>query len=145
LPLLLLGLAALAGCDSSAPDPDDPGAVALRLFRLAGDEPPAPELESLFEPDALKRSPVSLLDALAALPAGAEARVRGVEQATGGRQAWADLSVELPGGGRADYTVQLRATEGRGWRIAWFQGPGVEWPVSDPGGAGLSTSAPPDP
>jgi len=141
----ILALAVLAGCTAEAPPPPagTPGAAALRLFSLAGEEDRSAEFETIFDPDALADRRVALLDALDSLAASPAPQLTGVSAPEGADEAFADLSVELPGGGRAFYSVMLLASPAGTWRIAWFQGPGVEWPRRGRRGDGLTTSVPP--
>jgi hypothetical protein len=142
--LTLAGLLA-ASCGSPTLDRDDPGSVALSLFELSHRELHQAELEALFEHEALAEQSVSLRDALGRLPPSAEPRLLRTDPSPDGQEVYADLALELPGGGQAAYTVELRAAVDGGWRIAWFQGPGVEWPPSGGSDPGLTTSAPPHP
>lgn len=141
--LTLLALAATVGCSDPGGNTDDPGPVALRLFALADAEPGPEELERWFEPELLASRGVPLLDALDGIAGSGSPTLLAVETAPGAEEAFVDLAVSLPGGGRAVYNVKLRRLGEDGWRIAWFQGPGVEWPPREERGASLTTSAPP--
>ena len=143
--LALLGLAAFVGCSAPELDPNDPASVALQLFTLADAEPGQEELDRLFDPDALANRVVPLLDALDGITGSATPSLLGVETAPGTDEAFVDLELALPGEGRAVYNLKLRRFGQEGWRIAWFQGPGVEWPPRNRRGASLTTSAPPEP
>jgi len=142
---LLLGLLALAGCSAPEPDAHDPESVALRLFALPAAASTVDPLAAVFDPLQLSGGRADLLDALDGLAAPATPTVLGMQTAPEGAEAFVDLEVELPGSGRAVYNVKLRRLGEQGWRIAWFQGPGVEWPTRNPTGPSLSTSAPPQP
>ena len=143
--LTLLGLALIVGCSAPEFDPTDPGSVALQLFTLSDTEPGPQELDLLFDPDELANHVVPLLDALDGIAGSAAPRLLGVETAAGTYEAFVDLELALPGEGRAVYNLKLRQFGQEGWRIAWFQGPGVEWPPRNRRGASLTTSAPPEP
>lgn len=136
---------ALCACAAPHPSPtaEDPGAVALQLFSLPEEPPQEGALAQIFDPDALSGGRVSLLDALEALAGFPPPELLAVEAIEGDEEAFADLAVELPGGGRAAFSVKLRRLEAEGWRVAWFQGPGVEWPSRGRRGESLSTSSPP--
>lgn len=141
--LALLGLAVVVGCSGPEPDPNDPGAVALHLFTRAANAPDPAELLEIFDPDGLADRKVPLLDTLDVIAGSSSPELLGVDIGPDSDEAFVDLAVELPGEGRAVYSVKLRRLEEFGWRIAWFQGPGVEWPTAGRRGAGLTTSAPP--
>ena len=143
--LASLGLLVAAGCSNTQLDPDDPGSVALHLFALAADEPDQEQLATIFDPDMLSQRGVPLLDALDVIAGSAAPDLLGVDTAPGVDEAFVDLAVALPGEGRAVYNVKLRRSGELGWRIAWFQGPGVEWPARGRRGESLTTSAPPEP
>jgi hypothetical protein len=143
--LLLLGLLTVAACSVPAPDPQDPASVALQLFALSESDPGAEELRAWFDPDLLTDQNVALLDALDGISESAAPNLLGVESEPNSQEAFVDLEIELRGAGRAVYNVKVRRIGEDGWRIAWFQGPGVEWPSRNRKGAGLTTSAPPEP
>ena len=143
--LLLLGLMTVAACSAPAPDPQSPASVALQLFALCGTEPEPEELQAWFDPDFLEDHDVELLDALDRISESAAPNLLGLESDPNAQEAFVDLEIELRGAGRAVYNVKLRRIGAEGWRIAWFQGPGVEWPSRNRKGAGLTTSAPPEP
>ena len=92
-----------------------PDRLALELFEIAREEDPAPDrIDALFD-------------------LGQDDRLR----------AAVDLVASLPGGGSADYSVQLTERDGS-WKIVWFNGPGVDWPERRPArGEGLSSSPAP--
>jgi len=142
---LLVVVVALAACGRGTDH--DPGAVAMRLFELSLiDEPTDEQLGRAFDPLPPVDQRAALLDALSTLADVASLRIVDVDLPAGPDDAFADLAGLLPGGGSARFTVRLRKrTEGPDpWRVTWFQGPGVEWPVAESGrGDGLSTSAPP--
>ena len=141
----LLGLALVAGCSAPELDPNDPGSVAQHLFTLATDGPAQEELATIFDPEVLPEHPVALLDALDAIADLEDPELLAVDSSPDTDEVFVDLALALPGEGRAVYSVKLRHLEQAGWRIAWFQGPGVEWPDRGRRGPGLSTSAPPEP
>ena len=132
-------------CGWNADGEPGPAAAALELFELAREvDSQAERLETTFDalPPADDRA--ALLDALELLGAVDVLRVVDVQLAAGPQDAFVDLDASLPGGGLAHYTVRLRASEVQGWRVTWFQGPGVEWPGSERRRSdGLSSSAPP--
>jgi hypothetical protein len=115
----------------------------MNLFVVAGEQNRPAELDSVFDPVSLATGEVALLDALDALAGSPPPELTGVHLSEGEEEAFVDLDVELPGGGRASYNLKLTTGTDGGWRIAWFQGPGVEWPPSGGRGNGLTTSVPP--
>lgn len=142
----VLALALIAGC-AEKPDAvpqDGPGAAAMNLFTLAIEENRPAELDSAFDPGSLDGGDVALADSLDVLAGLRPPELIGVYSSDDGVEAFCDLAVELPGGGRATYNVKLSASPDGGWRIAWFQGPGVEWPRRERRGDGLTTSLPPE-
>ena len=144
--LVLPGLLLAAACGGPEPDPQNPASVAVHLFALAGREPAFEELAATFDAKTLEAWQGPLLDnldALSRLGASEPPEVLGVDRVPGTPEAYVDLAAELPGRGRADCSVLLRSTGETGWRIVWFQGPGIEWPPRSRRDAGLTTSAPP--
>lgn len=136
----------LCGCSdkkpAGAPTGGGPEETGAGLFALARQREPEREtLERLFEDLRDEQRLAALYDALSALRDATDPVPLRVEHLDGLGRAVVDFSADLPGGGAAEFSVQLeQAGEGR-WKITWFQGPGVEWPPRPgPRGAGLSTS-----
>ena len=141
----LLALLALCGCGrSAAPAESGPVSKARELFVLAAlDEPTDDRLLELFDPGRVGDDRAALLDALDRLDDVSPASDVEVTELSGPDEVVVDLTAELPGGGSAGYSVQLRAETDGSWRIDWFLGPGVEWPASQGKDEGLTVSAPP--
>ena len=141
-----MALTALTACGAPDPPMDPAAAAAVELFSIAQGLDPSPdELAARFdEPPQNEGRRATLLDALATLAALPAPRVVAVELQTDPNDAFVDLESELAGGGLARFTVRLAADGAGGWRVRWFQGPGVTWPAN--GGVrnqGLTSSAAP--
>jgi len=135
------------GCGDAGAPPTDPGPgdAALLLFDLARiAEPTGEELAAVIEPVPAGGKRATLLDELSKLAGVTALHVVEVSQPAGPGDAFVDLEARLPEGGIARFSLRMRGSEPGGWRVAWFQGPGVSWPPgkSRPGES-LSSSAPP--
>lgn len=134
-----------AGCPGDSPDapPLDPAArAALEVFDLAQrDDPDGERLEALFGPFE-EGPPADLHDALGALAAAGPPEIVGRERIEDLDREVVDLEAPFDGEGTGRFSVQLTVREnGDGYRVTWFQGPGVDWPPRRrPRDDGLSTS-----
>jgi len=144
---LAVVIAALSGCADTreAPEtkPSGPSDVVFELFRLVSVDDPTPEsVEGLFGKVGDEQAQASLLDAIRALRPVSEVEIVETYPMNNLLRLSFDLLGRLPGGGLAEYSVQLDTASEPG-TIVWFSGPGVEWPTRRRRGDGLSTSAPP--
>jgi hypothetical protein len=140
---LLLLLAACGGSDESAPvDATPEGAARALLAARTTEDGIAEPWDTLFDPPN-EGSTTDLLQALEALPATEEVRILTVELSDDGNEAFVDMEARIEGEGTAGFSARLRAREPSRWRVIWFHGPGLEWPVHAARGDGLSQSAPP--
>jgi hypothetical protein len=142
----VIALLALTACsDGEPPGPPGPEQRALQLFEPSlREEPVAAEVALLFGAELDGAARAALFDALAALPDSPVIEAVASEEMEVLDRMVVDIKAGLPAGGSAKYSVQLEQTDGGGWRILWFQGPGVEWPGQGrTRGDGLTTSAPP--
>jgi hypothetical protein len=147
VPLLLTTLMTLTGCDDPTPVAVDssPEVAALALLEArVVDDRIADPWNVLFD-EVSDASTIDLLEAIEALPTVVASRVTRVDLDLEGREAFVDMDGELPGGGSATFSVRLRCDPEARWRIVWFQGPALEWPLHTAKGDGLSQSAPPGP
>ena len=124
---LSLALAA-PGCGPAAPEPSEPERLALELFRAAA-QPERERLDLLFGPATDEAARAVLADSVERLLPAREPRIVGMEELDGPDQVVIDIEAGLEGGGSGLWSVQVETADG-GWRISWFQGPGVEWPPS---------------
>ncbi|HXV75502.1 MAG TPA: hypothetical protein VD788_04225 [Candidatus Polarisedimenticolaceae bacterium] len=140
------GLVLLVAGSCGETSPEEPLRTALLLFEIAAQKPrDEAMLARVFEMQDDEADRAKLGDALDALPAAAgRPEVRLVDRFDELGRVAVDLTVLLPGGSEADYTVQLQRMGESDWRVIEFHGPGVSWPPRPvPGGEGLSTR--PDP
>ena len=140
---LLLAAAVAVGCAGEAPPAPDPAeAAVVELFALAAEPDPTPERIAALFGRLSGGVPPQLFDSLAALTDAGRPVVVRREELTGLDRVVFDLEAALPGGGTADYSVQVESdAEAAGrWRVVWFQGPGVAWPRHGRAGDGLSSS-----
>jgi len=136
---------ALAGCKEPTPPAvnSSPETTALALLdAYAEDDQVAAPWDQLFG-GLTEDSKVELLEAIDAIPTIESAQVTHVDLDPEGLEAYVDLEALLPGGGMATFSARLRAESEAQWRIIWFQGPALEWPIHRAKGDGLSQSAPP--
>ena len=141
-----LATLALAGCKESVPVAVDssPETAALALLDAqTEDDHVAAPWDQLFDGSAADDSKVALLEAIDAIPTIESAQVTHVDLDPEGLEAYVDLEASLPGGGMATFSARLRAESEARWRVTWFQGPDLEWPIHRAKGDGLSQSAPP--
>jgi len=135
----------LVSCRSPGTSQSGPEQAALDLFALAGENPRDDlRVDGMFElgPDDPGRS--ELLDALDELADAGPPQITDVQPLPGLGRVAIDLYAELDGGTIARYSVQLEPGAGGGWKVRWFQGPGLSWPRRRvPRGEGLTTSGPP--
>ena len=135
----LLLLAGASGCGPDAPEPTGPERVVLELFALSAD-PGEDDLLRLFGPESDGRRRAVLADSVELLRPAREPRIVGLEEIEGPRRVVIDVEAGLDGGGAGLWSVQVD-TVADGWRVTWFQGPGVEWPPArQRRDDGLSTS-----
>ena len=80
---------------------------------------------------------------LTACTATEEVEVVNLELSEDGTEAFVDLEARIEGEGSAGFSARLRSDGEAAWRVVWFHGPGLEWPVHAARGDGLSQSAPP--
>lgn len=120
--------------------PGSPEATAVALFDVADDHlgPPADEdaIARVLAPDE-DGDTAAMLDALATLRGMSRVRVVGVAEITVGSRWALDLEAEVPGGGLAEFAVDVIAGEDGAPRVRWFAGPHDVWPrprSSDPDG-----------
>ena len=141
---IALALGAVWGCAPS-PEPVDPAAAAaLELFELAAlAERPPQRIKRRFELAGDESLRAELGDALDRVTAVEAPQVTLVQHMPASGRTVVDLTASWPGGGSAEYSVQLEGA-GEEWTIVWFQGPGIDWPRRPRSrGDGLSTSTPP--
>ena len=137
---LLVGCGGVEEVEEAAP-----AATARELFALAAADPRRDDrLHALFDPRMADGDRAELLDALDALGNVAPAADVEITPLSGPDEVVVDLTAEMPGGGSAGYSVQLRQETDEFWRITWFLGPGVEWPASSRKGEGLTVSPAPE-
>ena len=122
-------LLAALGCTGLG-GPAGPEAAAISLFELAGSEPEPDRIDATFGPVDDELSRARLLDALEQLPPTDEPQVVEVVPRADSGPVIVDLAVMLDSGGEATFSVKLDRDADGPWRIAWFQGPGIEWPRS---------------
>jgi hypothetical protein len=141
----LLAVLLLGGCGGATElEEAAPAATARELFALAAtDTRQDDRLHELFDLRLVDGDRAGLLDALDELGSVSPAADVAITPLSGPSEVVVDLTAELPGGGSASYSVQLREDTDASWRITWFLGPGVEWPASSRKGEGLTVS--PDP
>ncbi len=143
--LVLIGCSACRTHVATISPPDDARDAALELFRLAGT--PAPDDDALalvIDRDLLARGGAACRLALASLAGASSPRPVAIAPLGGPERAAVDVEAVLPGGAVARFSVEARRQQDGTWRVAWFAGPGVEWPSARPRtGEGLTSSAPP--
>ena len=141
-----LAILALAGCKDPEPPPaldSTPESATLALLEAQTEENQVAAPWAQLFTSTTDDSRVELLEAIDAIPVIESAQVTHIDLDPDGLEAYVDLEALLPGGGMATFSARLRAESEAQWRIIWFQGPALEWPIHRAKGEGLTQSAPP--